>query len=1144
MAQSPTISIPKKSTDEVDWTTPIKAIIRASYGENPENYAAECAALQRCRQDAVRGAGSDLTAASLLTKYFGQLELLELRFSEIRVSFPWRDAFTSKLTTQTSLAFEKASIIYQIAAFHSSIASAQNRSSPEGLKRAYYYFRTCAGMLGYINDNFLHAPSTDLSREVVKFLVGIMMAQANECFYETCIDQRKAVGLVSKVAANAAYLYSNLCEEVKEFMGKGIFDRNWVTVLQIKSRYFTSVMQYQRSLADTAAGKHGEALSRMAVAESNAKEAHRLASSFSPYFVSTSSTTLPADSGTSILELTKNHLAICTEKHTQGQKDNDLIYNAVVPAEATLPVVDKISAVTPIPIQEVYGTPEVQKTIGPDLFGRLIPLSVHEGASVYSEEKAKLVRKEVEKSEMADGEVKAALESLGVKEGVVRFKEIAEGVVDENVPSVVVGWQEEIRRREASKDGANAVERLLKDLETLKVGVQTKLNTIQESMDMEARQCEMERVKYAHKWTMDPSSGLNKDLRRDWKEMKSSLDAAAPSDQQVFTLWSGIREDVAILMDKKRLEATYASAVHGTGGSLLDVSDTDTDDAEREKMGKLVGEIEERLGRLNKIARERNEILKDLKERIQNDDVSHLLLLNRRTAGPQPNGSGSSNVEATIFANELEKFRPYQSRIASTIHAQTSTINEIGGLWKSLKNLGGGGKGKGNSKKNWEEREKRVKEVVRRMAAAREGYLEVTDGVMKGLQFYKDLTKLTNGLNDRVETFVSSRIKQREALAGKLAVEARLEGAASPPTTLPSHQSSGSISGSAPIVPPPPPRPLESAFSSMSLGGSGGAQSGPSVSSPTGMGMPPPMNLASPHTTGSLPPPQISGYSSISPQPYSHQPQQQQHQPQQLPPPPPLQQYQSQYSTSPPQQQQQPQQQYPYQSPYSSPPQQQQPQQQQQYNPQQQLPPPPPQRQQTDPYAGMFGSMGLSSQFSLGGSGTAAPSHTPANSLSTPPVQSPVPSSSSSSPFGHPTGTPGAVSTSAWTTPGPPPSFTQPPQPQQQQQYTQSMSPPPSNPYGMGGGTPVGGPQHHLYQGYQPSPSFTPQQQPQPQPSSPYGQPQVAQPMGGGYGYGGPGPLPQQAQQPQQQQQQQQQQIGLYGLPPPPSQPASSYQYR
>ncbi|KAF9078478.1 hypothetical protein BDP27DRAFT_12934 [Rhodocollybia butyracea] len=59
--QSPMVSIPRKSTDEVDWTTPIRNLIAQSYGEGPDNYATECASLQRCRQDAVRGAGSDST---------------------------------------------------------------------------------------------------------------------------------------------------------------------------------------------------------------------------------------------------------------------------------------------------------------------------------------------------------------------------------------------------------------------------------------------------------------------------------------------------------------------------------------------------------------------------------------------------------------------------------------------------------------------------------------------------------------------------------------------------------------------------------------------------------------------------------------------------------------------------------------------------------------------------------------------------------------------------------------------------------------------------------------------------------------------------------------------------------------------------
>lgn len=181
-----------------------------------------------------------ISARDLLYKYFGQLELLELRFAEIRVNFPWHDAFTNKLTTQTSLAYEKASIIFQIAATHSSIAASQNRGDPEGLKRAFHYFRTSAGMLTYINDNFLHAPSTDLSREVIKFLVGIVLAQATEVFYEKCVDEKKGSGLVAKIANQTASMYSGLCDEVKEFMGKGIFDRNWVTIIQVFHQCYTT----------------------------------------------------------------------------------------------------------------------------------------------------------------------------------------------------------------------------------------------------------------------------------------------------------------------------------------------------------------------------------------------------------------------------------------------------------------------------------------------------------------------------------------------------------------------------------------------------------------------------------------------------------------------------------------------------------------------------------------------------------------------------------------------------------------------------------------------------------------------------------------------------------------------------------------
>ena len=93
MLQSPMISSPLKQTNEVDWVQPLKDYIRHSYGDDPERYAEECNTLNRLRQD-MRGAGKDSAAGrDLLYRYYGQLELLDLRFpvdeNHIKISFTW-----------------------------------------------------------------------------------------------------------------------------------------------------------------------------------------------------------------------------------------------------------------------------------------------------------------------------------------------------------------------------------------------------------------------------------------------------------------------------------------------------------------------------------------------------------------------------------------------------------------------------------------------------------------------------------------------------------------------------------------------------------------------------------------------------------------------------------------------------------------------------------------------------------------------------------------------------------------------------------------------------------------------------------------------------------------------------------------------
>jgi BRO1-like domain len=117
-------------------------------------------------------------------------------------------------------------------------AANQTRSEDTGLKIAYHSFQAAAGMFTYINENFLHAPSTDLSRDTVKTLIQIMLAQGQEVFLEKQIADGKKVGLLAKLASQAGYLYSQAVEGVQENVNKAIFEKVWLLVTQVRGSPF------------------------------------------------------------------------------------------------------------------------------------------------------------------------------------------------------------------------------------------------------------------------------------------------------------------------------------------------------------------------------------------------------------------------------------------------------------------------------------------------------------------------------------------------------------------------------------------------------------------------------------------------------------------------------------------------------------------------------------------------------------------------------------------------------------------------------------------------------------------------------------------------------------------------------------------
>ncbi|KAK8106172.1 Vacuolar protein-sorting protein BRO1 [Apiospora kogelbergensis] len=696
------------------------------------------------------GAGKDSTAGrDLLYRYYGQLELLDLRFpvdeQHIKISFTWYDAFTHKPTSQYSLAFEKASIIFNISAVLSCHAANQTRFEESGLKAAYHSFQASAGMFTYINENFLHAPSSDLSRDTVKTLISITLAQAQEIFLEKQIGDQKKVALLAKLAGQAAYLYSQALEGIQENVNKAIFEKVWMLFVQIKYNLLSSQAQYFQAMADTEANQHGVAVGRLAAAEGFAKEANKVATNFPSSMPP--SANLGPDTGSLLVDITKRNLSIVQSKLRELSKDNDFIYHQPVPVEASLPPLSKLPAAKPIPVSELYAGQDIQRITGPDLFAKIVPLAVTESASLYDEEKAKLVRAETERVDLANSEMAASLDYLRLPGAL----QVLKGGFDQDIMP-----DEDFR---TWCDDVAGHENPISIFDTLRIdkdSIVTVLDRSTKQLDMEESVCEKMRSKYEGEWTQQPSTRLTTTLRGNIRNYREALDEAGRSDGQLYakfrqneTDFEEMRTaaqtgDVDALFQravaKVKAKSSSATSPSGIAPNLLD---DDFEDGSLSVM-EQINRVEEILKKLNLIKRERNQVLKDLKEKVHNDDISQILILNKKSI---------SNYEQQLFQTELEKFRPHQSRLLQANHKQASLMKELTATFNSLLQ----DKRVRAEQSKYESIQRQRGSVVNKYKRAYQEFLDLEAGLQSAKRWYTEMKETVDSLEKNVETFVNNR---------------------------------------------------------------------------------------------------------------------------------------------------------------------------------------------------------------------------------------------------------------------------------------------------------------------------------------------------------------------------------------------------
>lgn len=716
----------------------------------------------------MRGGASDQTARDLLLKWFHMLEMLELRFPELRTPFPWQDAFSHKQTTQQSLAYEKACVLFNIAAALTSFAASRPRlpGNADSIRTAYTSLRQAAGMLGYIKDNFLHAPSTDMTADALKALIGLCLAQAAEVMYEKAVEDKKSPALVAKIASQVSAAYHQVADEVRQCSNKALLERLWSTLTQAKSRLFVSYTQYYRALADEAAGNHGACLVRLTIADTAAKDAVSQAANY--YSMGSgwlASPTLPSDAASAFQAIVKQHAAIVAEHKATAEKDNDLIYHDVLPTENSLPSVEPVPAVTPISVPDMYSSPEMEKVVSPDLFTRLIPLQVHESASLYSEEKAKLARAETERFEIADMELMTALEYMKLPSALVPLKAAIGQATGGSELDALADPPSEVLEWATQEQQAADPEVELGQINQLRTKTGQEIHAITSLLDEESAACERGRAKWGSaKWTQDPSGALTRNMRSDLRTNREAYTAAAGSDQRISDLWNSVRQDVSLLQGgRTHLEQAYAETIsasskpsHVRKSSLLDVGE-DEDRAESssdEQLRTLVTGVDSQYTILIRLKKERQAVLSDLKDKLRDDDISQVLVLHRRSPGSTP----------AILAAELEKFRAYQQRLGWVNDQQSQALKRLNQAWAELNQHP---KARQASMRHVHATASRDR-LTARLRQAHQDADEVRTAVRRGVHFYQELESILRQIRVGAEQFVSQRRSQRDQLTSQL----------------------------------------------------------------------------------------------------------------------------------------------------------------------------------------------------------------------------------------------------------------------------------------------------------------------------------------------------------------------------------------
>lgn len=636
------LTFSSKRTERIDLKRPITKYIERTYGKDQvSDMSADIDEVCRRRSEvvAVSGGGTSDSAKDIYASYYRALSVIETRFpisrdsDHAQVSFSWTSASASRRRSkQMNIHFEKASVLFNIAAISSQKGAVQNRETQEGYKSAIQYFQESAGAFSLAREVALKVDNpkpSDLTSNFLTFAEKLMLAQGQECVFWRAMKDKKSASTLSKVSRCASLLYSEALGLMISPAVKEEVDRNWQDFVQSKSWLFEALCQHNSAedarLKEDIAVEISRLNQALMLLQKLQKNGKYLTASI-PAFI-------------------KELVGVINQRLKAAERDNASIYLKRVPP------FNQLSEVDGAQIVKVVTPSSALDASNEHIFGDLIPEPVTKALSRYSDLVDRLIRQEIEKLNQATDEARVKLRQYELPEVLDAITVATASLLPESLRKDLEDIEE--------ANGIQYIDEMNEQIGALRENSVAELDRIEGILDEEAALDAGLREQYGQQWNTPTSASQNSVFRKLVASYRENLETAKNSDKIIQEKLTQNREKLTGLTVQQVL-----AVIPRLEAGMITLGEMEPP--------MLIANIRRCLTQLDAVSEERGILDTELKEMKEKDN-----LLNKLSS----TGVGSHDE---LFNVELAKYEPLKKEVSENLDKQKQLLEYLAEVYSTF----------------------------------------------------------------------------------------------------------------------------------------------------------------------------------------------------------------------------------------------------------------------------------------------------------------------------------------------------------------------------------------------------------------------------------------------------------------------------